>query len=283
MTMDRRQSLDATTSNPVRPYLDATSELDAFVHLAWAGLGYAKVATEVTQTVREIRSRREGGRESLDAQLPEHFVRHTAMLGRFAAEQEPRGFPYLYAIATVRLWTILESSVEELVIRMLLEYPESWGANAIQKLRGPLVEFAKASPSERAEYLADQLKQEVKAVLKPGVGRFEALLEAIGLGGPVDDSVRRALLELSEVRNVIVHRAGRVDAKLLERCPWLSLLSGSVLTINGGIFNRFVLAAHWYMIELDDRWDQFASPNTVAPTHEKAKAVQQSIAAKLSL
>lgn len=55
-------------------------------------------------------------------------------------------------------------------------------------------------------YITKELSRSLNADFKRGVGQFEAILDAIGLAGPVDPDVRRTLLELNEVRNVLVHR-----------------------------------------------------------------------------
>src|SRR5215216_1861472 len=45
--------------------------------------------------------------------------------------------------------------------------------------------------------------------------------------GEVTTPVRRVLLELSEIRHVLVHRRGKADAKLVkDRCPWLPFKIG---------------------------------------------------------
>jgi hypothetical protein len=47
-------------------------------------------------------------------------------------------------------------------------------------------------------------------------GSFEALLDFVDLCGPIAESVSRDLRELEQVRNVIVHRNGVVDRRLVE-------------------------------------------------------------------
>jgi uncharacterized protein YutE (UPF0331/DUF86 family) len=49
-----------------------------------------------------------------------------------------------------------------------------------------------------------------------GCGRFESLLDTIGLGGSVEETVKRLFLELSQVRNIVVHKAGKADKRIVE-------------------------------------------------------------------
>jgi hypothetical protein len=116
-----------------------------------------------------------------------------------------------------------------------------------------LVEFANASLDEQAEHLVSELKSALKVSLKAGVGRFEGVLAPLGLGGPVDEGVRRALFELSEVRNVVVHRAGVVDRRFMEKCPWRSVSSNAMLHVSRADVALYQAAALWYVSELHRR------------------------------
>ncbi len=139
-------------------------------------------------------------------------------------------------------------------MREYLAAPDRWDtAPILKKVKGPLVDFLGASDDERAEWLSQELKLVVKITLIKGVGRFEAVFDAIGLGGPVEDEPRRAFLELSEIRNAIVHRGGRADRRLVERCPWLGLEVGGELQVESTRFSSYFLAVHWYVAELAAR------------------------------
>lgn len=132
--------------------------------------------------------------------------------------------------------------------------PDVLRRDEVRRIKGPIAELLSASPVERAEFLANALAQEVKAPLQKGVGRFEALLQAVGLGGKVDRTVRDVLFELLSVRNVLVHRNGRVDARFLENCPWLGHRLGDNLRITAAMSERYRPATIYYLIEILIRW-----------------------------
>lgn len=123
----------------------------------------------------------------------------------------------------------------------------------LYRLKGPLLEFRAASPEEQSEFLAQLLKNAVDAPLKLGIGRFEAVLDPCGLGGGVHDLVRRVLLELSQVRNLVVHRSARVDKRILEHCPWLRARAGEELRVSAADFSIYGAAGYWYLMELARR------------------------------
>ncbi|HXV79024.1 MAG TPA: hypothetical protein VEG60_04020 [Candidatus Binatia bacterium] len=106
------------------------------------------------------------------------------------------------------------------------------------------------------------MTDQVKARFKLGIGRFEAVLNQIGLGGPVDADVQRTILELSQIRHVIIHRLGKADEKLAITCPWLNLRPGQRVRITQKQFRQFYLAFFWYMLELDRRIANLFSENT---------------------
>lgn len=106
------------------------------------------------------------------------------------------------------------------------------------------------------------MTDQVKARFKLGIGRFEAVLNQIGLGGPVDADVQRTILELSQIRHVIIHRLGKADEKLATTCPWLNLRPGQRVRITQKQFRQFYLVFFWYMLELDRRIANLFSENT---------------------
>ena len=86
-----------------------------------------------------------------------------------------------------------------------------------------------ATEFDRTVYLREALKQEIASDLKIGVGRFESVLDALGFSGSVAASIRKALLELHEIRNVIVHSMGKIDKHFQARCPWTSMDIGQTV------------------------------------------------------
>ncbi len=172
---------------------------------------------------------------------------------KFATEQSAQGIPYLYDLAVVRLWGTLAACIDD-VVAAALQNPESCKDNKLlARLKGPLISFRSASPVEQAEYLAETLRRELNASLKVGVGRFEDILDPIGMAGAVDEVIRKLLLELSQVRNVVVHKRGRVDKRYLESCPWSSQNIGDQVATNAESFDLYYHAAHWYLNTLISR------------------------------
>jgi hypothetical protein len=183
----------------------------------------------------------------------EEFERHrddAKTLEDFAKDQANRGFPLLFSIVSIRLWSILEVMVDDFVRRLVLS-PESLPPDSIlHKIKGPLLPYVNASPEAKSEIMTAALKQELGAALKPGAARMEELLRVFGLAGSINEIVRRLLLESWAVRNVLVHRNGIVDKRFLEVCPWLRYSEGGSITLTRNQFRMYSLSAEWYIAEM---------------------------------
>jgi len=231
----------------------ALTELMTFVDLSVAGFKDGARARQILFWNR-MAQRILGERDPFATE--ENYTDATKRAGRvetFANAEQKYDFPYVYGMAAIRLWSIIETMVDDLVAYLLRTRPECRQVDVVQKLEGPLVEFVSANDDDRAKYLANLLTEQVKARFKLGIGRFEAVLNQISLGGPVDTDVQRTILELSQIRHVLVHRLGKADERLVTNCPWLNLGPGQAVRITQKQFRRFYLAVFWYMLELDRR------------------------------
>jgi hypothetical protein len=237
---------------PLSVAASALSELMTFIEVSVAGLKDAAQARQILHWSR-MAKKVLGERDSFSDDHYAEVAGRAKSRELFARAEERYDFPYLYGMATTRLWTILETMVEDLLAYLLQTRLECRELDIVRGLEGPLVQFASAHASDRARYLADLLTEQVKAKFKLGIGRFEAVLNPIRLGGPVDPDVQRTILELSQIRHVIVHRLGKADEKLATTCPWLNLRPGQRVRVTEKQFRRFWLAFFWYMLELDRR------------------------------
>ena len=175
-----------------------------------------------------------------------------AHLEAYAKEQSPDFFD-LHALVTARLWSILEAYVRDMCCAIIQMVPSVREQQAIVKLKAPVVQFLNSSTQEQADFLYELLESSCSAPLKAGVGRFEAVLSALGYGGPVDKKVRYHLHHMSNLRNCIVHNDGVVDKKLVEACPWWAGTEGTRVGITAKMSHKHLFAVCWYMMEIQRR------------------------------
>jgi hypothetical protein len=117
-----------------------------------------------------------------------------------ARNEVDSGFPLLHAQAVISIWSGLESTVRNLVAVWFQNRPEVYKTEAMKRIRVRVGEYESLSSDEKAFYVVELLEQELGATLKNGVGRFESLLEPIGMNGPVSAPIKRTIYELSQVR-----------------------------------------------------------------------------------
>jgi hypothetical protein len=70
------------------------------------------------------------------------------------------------------------------------------------------------------------------------------------MSGPIEESTSKDLFEMSNVRNVLVHRSGIADRRFHERCPWRPETKGIRLTVSHTDYQRYLAAIHLYLFEL---------------------------------
>lgn len=190
--------------------------------------------------------------ENEDEQLAWAEIRAT-----FARQQMHAGSPYLFNLGTIRLWGLLEATVDDGVAHLIHTNERVRLADAFKKLSVPFLEFSDADALERSQVVSRALKDAVGASKQNGIDRFESLLRAIGLAGPYDNEVEKAAKELSGFRHVLVHRDGVIDDRLLRQCPWLKLAKGERVAIDGRAFRRLSQAAEWLLLEYERRLRAF--------------------------
>lgn len=215
-------------ANPFEAFLDLVQEIGQITELSLRGISMIRAAPRISTAVAKATGEDEGERGDYFEKLAE------------AAQREvDKGFPLLLAQATISLWSSLEFLIKDFLLTWLANDPTAIEAQAVQKTKIPLSQYEKMSSQERYHYIVDTLERDVQAPLKQGVSRFEELLKVFDLNGPVSDNVRRTLFELSNVRNVLVHRRGVADRRLTEACPWLNLSIGDSVVVTYSMFKDY--------------------------------------------
>jgi hypothetical protein len=167
---------------------------------------------------------------------------------RLAAEELDKGFPFLNSYGVVACWGALEALATDVVIDRLLLYPDTLSSEPWAKLKVTFADYERLDRVDKLHYATRELERSVSADLKAGVNRFEAMFAAIGVDGPVDAEVRRSLFEMSQVRNLIVHRASIADAKFITACPWFKFKIGDEVLVTDDMCGSYLTAAYKYVI-----------------------------------
>jgi hypothetical protein len=239
----------------VEDYHEDVEDIESFIRLSLVGLKYS--VEHIGEIIRVDETLRKDLYPPLGINLPptqnrsrfQSPIADDKRIVKFAKSQYPDA-PYLVGIAVIRLWSILEVAADELALHLLKTLPKVRQNDAVRKLKGSLIDFVNLSPEDQAQQLLKQLKDDLKANLKAGITHFEDVFNALGVGDSVEPTVKNTLFELSEVRNVLTHRTGIVDSRLVNNCPQLKVKLGDKLILANHHLYAYVGAASWYINEL---------------------------------
>jgi hypothetical protein len=233
--------------NPITP--DIKNKFDAFIRdqiktsrlIEAAVLELRKYpeSLRLAQAVDELR-RFEG--EDIDDKGSLRYEKNKELI----ADETEKGFPFFYGLAAVSCWGSLEVFVEDVIALCLEKDLSLMSLEQVSKIKISLSKFQAMPQEQRTYYIIDTIERDIQSKYKRGVSRFESLLRVFGLGGEVDDDVKKNLLELSNVRNVLVHRSGVADERLVINCPWLGLKLGEATLVNKTMFSKYFTATTIY-------------------------------------
>ena len=173
-----------------------------------------------------------------------------------AGNEVANGFQRLKSQALVALWGGLEVLTEDLFVAWVAEFPKCLEHEVFQKLRVPLADFIRLDEESRIRSLYHVYLGSLPGVRAMGVSRFEATIQPLGLSGPVEEDVARAIYELHLLRNLIVHQAARADLRFHqtefgESCPL-----GENVYLHDVQFRNYVAAVSAYGHAVLDRVTQ---------------------------
>jgi hypothetical protein len=191
--------------------------------------------------------------EKIKNKYSEKHIDDVKKRAAFAQDEIDKGFPVIIGHAVVSFWSAMETFTHDLVISFLLNEDKILQNEMYAKIKIPLFQYEQLDKESRMHYLVQECSRTTNAVLKPGVSRFETLLESIGLSGSVDDSIKRDIYEMQQVRNLIVHKSSVVDKRFVDACPWLKASIGEKYTVSYRDYKRYVESLSRYMYVIIDR------------------------------
>ena len=153
----------------------------------------------------------------------------------------------------VSLWSIAEAKIDDIIHRFVLADPSVLSRQEFEKIAIPASDALSMKRSQLCRDIVNQYKEKVGSSFKKGIGRFENVLSAIGLGGGVPDGAKKAFMEISELRNNLVHKMGVADKKLIDACPWLNLREGQRYRLDRDNIRSYSLCIKCDILEIDRR------------------------------
>lgn len=162
------------------------SELHEFVELSEMGLASALSEPDLLDAITSANKSLNNKLHS-DEDLEKQVARAQRRFESAKSHQDSE-FRYLYSLAIIKLWSILETTIDEIAIEALSK-AEECDMDALKTIKGPVFEILFADEADRMDFIIGEIKQKVKSSLKKGVDGFESILETIKLSGAVDGSI----------------------------------------------------------------------------------------------
>lgn len=154
----------------------------------------------------------------------------------------------MHSQAIILLWAFLEGTIKTFVCEWIKNMPESYSVPEIRRIKVEIGQYESIRPEDRAAYIYELYERD--SALGDGVSRFEKILSPLGISGPITDKIRKELHTLAQIRNVIMHRGGTIDRKLLDQCPYLKQNVGEEIAIRPSDSNSYVKSVEEYVILL---------------------------------
>ncbi len=138
---------------------------------------------------------------------------------------DQQGYP-IFRFGITFAWAELEAFIDDFLKSWLTHMTPPAELDVFDKVMvsQSIRTFERMTADERMAFYVRQLK--AKVARGSEIKTFFAALDALGLKAVEGQDVKkleRSLTELQQIRNVLVHRGGIVDAAMLDKCPWLEM------------------------------------------------------------
>ena len=218
------------------------SKLDDIIMVSIRGLAITRQIPNVVTAVAQYK-------EAEDTEEHKESLRNAEKLATIAKEEIQQGFPFLFAQSAVMLYSYLEAAIKGMIITFIKDNDTS-KIKEIASIKLSYGDFIHLDEYERFDYLFSQYEKGLAAGIQYGITRFETLLAPIFLSGHVGNETSKALFELSQIRNNILHRGGKADNHFTRSCPWLSYTLGDTVKVTKVKYQEYYSAIGRYLIVL---------------------------------
>lgn len=235
-------------------FLDLLVKTDRILGLCKSGISNASRSVQTYDALlkhRERISRKEG--KELDYKKIEIEKERARKKEEFAKIELESDFPTLHSFFVITLWNSLEYFIHDLCVYSIRTNRSILQNENFSKIKITFSEYEMLDEDDRVDYVYDHLCEAFRN--KPAISKFEDLLSIVGYKpygeyGAISSTGKRLLIELQNVRNVLVHKSGIVDRKFVENCPWKNATKGEKLSISYSDYFQYNLAVEYYFASL---------------------------------
>ena len=184
-------------------------------------------------------------------------------VAKLAKSEKDKGYPLVFAHGIITIWSAVEALIDDLFVTWLLNKPGILKSESLTKIRISLARFETLDKTDRMYFLTEEIKREIGAKYKPGIMGFENLLKHLELSGKVERNIKRTLIEMKQVRNILVHRGGYIDYRAIQACPWTNWQQGQKIKITAEDYEKYFKAVCNYIFIVLNRVRKFFGKSLV--------------------
>lgn len=189
-------------------------------------------------------AQRSGMRTGLEAAT--RLYAESPLNEQWAKELRESDYASVNAHALIAIWGALETCVEDTIISILINWPDAGSITAEPPLQ---VDLPLLGTHEDAQRLYRRIENKLR-VAGDIVATYDAVLKHFSLETPVSNANAEVLREANAVRNCLLHRGGRVDARAKREAPTLSPVEGQLIRVSSESYLRYHDAIAAWLVAL---------------------------------
>jgi hypothetical protein len=197
---------------PLKASLEYLKDEATVFRATMDGLSYTASLHELAVGVQDL-AKSFGKESTLTAENMERYRASAELAKAILADKKDM----IAAHTLIGFWAAVEVLVEDLDVSFLAHDATLLLSDRVGDVKVAFRDFELLSKEDRIRAVLPLLQRRQSREEAP----FEGQLELIGLSGPIPAPTRTAMREAWQLRNVIVHRRGIADARLVALCPQL--------------------------------------------------------------
>ncbi|MGZ3382321.1 MAG: hypothetical protein ACXVBB_18935 [Isosphaeraceae bacterium] len=194
-----------------------------------------------------------GGNQQREYDLQVYWQR-----AELAQAETENGHPSINAQALIGLYSALDALIEQFA-PALRDLPFLARMKEAEKqVSGAAAHLTPELREQMITTLQKLLKvPKLRQLEKKDAARYERRLRPVGLGArcPIPQDLDQALREIGVIRDLLIHRAGRVDKEALEKASSLvkQYKDGELIRLSDEDYRTYSAAIRWYGAEVIHR------------------------------
>jgi hypothetical protein len=210
--MAEKKTSRYSIKKPFENFIDYIKDSEILIRLTIKGINSISNYVPLVEALAELK-------RSKDGTLPEEETKRIKLAKReakFAQREIDNEFPILNAHNLVGLWSTFESTLREALALLILENSKNLKEKNFlnNKIKVTFTDYFETDKLSKAHALIKEIEKTSSE--KYFIDRYENLFSSIGIKGEFDKEERKNLIEIQQVRNLVVHKTSIVDKHFLE-------------------------------------------------------------------